>query len=119
MKDFAQAIRDAIQSTGRTALQNILMRIPDKVCAAALGLVSEKERGPVYALIAESKAERIREEIRLGARRRVTPAVRTRLIQSFLSYFRSGRTRDPRVWIRPIRPDGEGKPPRRGGLSLR
>ncbi len=105
MKDFPQAIRDAVRSTGRTALQNVLMRIPDKVCATALGLLTERERAPLYALIAESKAARIREEIRLSVRRRMTPAVRARLLQSFLSYFALGITRDPRVWIRPIRRD--------------
>ncbi len=105
MRDSAQAIRDLIRSTGRTALQNILMRIPDKVCAAALSSLGESERAPLYALMAGSKAGRIREEIRLGARRRMTPSVRSRLIRSFVSYFRAGPTRGPRVWLRPIRPD--------------
>lgn len=107
MKDSSQAIRTLIRRTGRTALQNILMRIPDKVCATALSGLTESERGPLYALIAATKAARIREEIRLGARRRMTPAVRARLIHSFVSYFEPGTTRGPGIWLRPIRPDRE------------
>jgi hypothetical protein len=105
MKDAGRAIREAIVPVGRTELQNILMRIPDKVCAAAFGELSESERSPLYALIADVKAARIREEIRLGARRRVSPLVRARLLRSFLSYFGAKPPRDPRIWIRPIRPD--------------
>ena len=104
MLDRARAIRDLIHRTEKTRLQNILMRIPDKVCAAAFSLLGETERSPLYTLIADSKAVRIREEIRLGSRRRMTPTVRARLVSSFTAYFRAGTARGPTVWLRPIRP---------------
>ena len=107
MLDRARSIRDLIKRTDRTGLQNILMRIPDKVCAAALSLLAEAERSPLYALIADSKAGRIREEIRLGSRRRMTPTVRARLISSFAAYFRTGTTKGPTVWLRPVRPKND------------
>ena len=107
MLDRTRAIRDLINRTEKTRLQNTLMRIPDKVCAAALSALTERERAPLYALIAETKAARIREEIRLGSRRRMTPAVRARLLHSFVSYFTPGTTRGPGIWLRPIRPEKE------------
>src|SRR3989304_3853972 len=98
MKDSAQTIRTLLRRTESTNLENILMRIPDKVCATAFAPLTESERAPLYALIADSKAARIQEEIRLGSRRRMTPAVRARLICGFISYFHPGLTRGPKVW---------------------
>ena len=107
MNDPVQVIRILIRRTDRTSLQNILMRIPDQVCATVLGRLTKSERAPLYALIADSKAARIQEEIRLGSRRRMTPLVRARLIRSFISYFRPGTTKGPTVWLKPIRPEKE------------
>ncbi len=103
--DFLRAIRDHLARTEQTRLQNILMRIPDKVCAAAFSILSDHARERLLALVADAKASRIREEIRLEGRRRTSPLVRARLLRSFLSYFSHGAARAPRVWIRPIRPD--------------
>jgi hypothetical protein len=101
--DPAHRIRELIERTERTMLQNILMRIPDKVCAVALAALSDEIRASAYALIADSKAKWIREEIRLESRRRTSAAVRDRLVRSFLSYFQPSARRGPRVWIRPLR----------------
>ena len=103
MKDAALRIREIVERTERTMLQNILMRIPDKVCATALAALPDESRTSMYALIADSKAHRIREEIRLESRRRTSAAVRDRLMRSFLSYFDMDAQRGPRVWIRPLR----------------
>ena len=103
MKDAALHIRELIARTERTMLQNILMRIPDKVCAVALATLPDDSRASLYALIAGSKASRIREEIRLESRRRTSATVRDRLMRSFLSYFDSDARRGPKVWIRPLR----------------
>lgn len=94
-------MRTCLSGTDATTLQNVLMRIPDKVCAVALSALPEKERTATLARMAPIKAERIREEIRLEARRRTTALVRGRIIRAFLSYF--GRARKPGgpIWIRP------------------
>ena len=102
MRDFPRALDDVLARTDTTRLQNTLMRIPDKVCAAAFSTLSEDIRGRLYALVADVKAARVREEIRLEGRRRTSAAVRGRLLRSFLGYFASGAARSPRVWIRPL-----------------
>jgi hypothetical protein len=94
-----------IARTDKTVLQNVLMRIPDKVCAAALATITEDQRAPMYSIIAESKAARIREEIRLESRRRTSPAVRMKLIAGFFSFFESGPRPRVRPYIKPIRPE--------------
>jgi hypothetical protein len=97
----AALIRDCLRGTDRTTLQNILMRMPDKVCGVGLAALAPEERDPVYALIAAPKAARVREEIRLEALRRTTPLVRGRIIRSFLSYFGKARKTGGAIWIRP------------------
>jgi hypothetical protein len=98
---IVQAIRDCVGRTDATRLQNILMRIPDKVCAVALGTMDEEKRRALYALIAPLKAARIEEEIRLEARRRTAPAVRTKILRGFLSYFGEAERLKKRIYIRP------------------
>ncbi len=97
----AAAVRQCLAGVGTTALQNILMRMPDKVCAVGLAALTEDERAPAYTLIAPAKASRIREEIRLEARRRTTALVRGRIIRAFLSYFGKAKKPVGPVWIRP------------------
>jgi hypothetical protein len=94
-------VRQCLGGADATILQNILMRMPDKVCAVGLALLPEEERGPAYALIAPAKAARIREEIRLEARRRTTALVRGRIIRTFLSYFGKAKKTSGPIWIRP------------------
>ena len=85
------------------ALQNTLMRIPDKVCAVALASLPREKRRLLYSRIAEPKAARIEEEIALEARRRTSPRVNARIIRSFLSYFGRAGQVPGRIWIRPRR----------------
>jgi hypothetical protein len=97
----AAAVRQCLAGVHPTTLQNILMRMPDKVCAVGLATLTEEERAPAYALIAPAKAMRVREEIRLEARRRTTPLVRGRIIRAFLSYFGKAKKPGGPIWIRP------------------
>jgi hypothetical protein len=103
LKGAAPLIRDCLRVTDATALQNILMRMPDKVCAVGLSALTPEERVPVYALVAAQKAARVKEEIRLEAMRRTTPLVHGRIIRVFLSYFGRARTAAGTgpIWIRP------------------
>ncbi len=101
--DFPRAVRELLARTEAARLQNVLMRIPDKVCAAAFSILTDHARQRLYALVADVKALRIREEIRLEERRRTSPLVRARLLRSFLSYFNRAGAPAPKVWIRPIR----------------
>ena len=103
----AGSVWDALAALSAAALQNTLMRVPDKVCAVALATLPREKRQWLYSRIAGPKAARIEEEIALEARRRTSPRVRARIIRSFLSYF--GRTdKVPgRIWIRPKR---DGRP---------
>ena len=103
MKDSSRSVRDLIARTDATRLQNTLMRIPDKVCAAGFSAVPEDVRDRLYHLLGNVKAARIKEEIRIESRRRTSPLVRSRLLRSFLSYFTASSPGAPRVWIRPIR----------------
>ncbi len=100
---IAPQIRACLAGTGRTALQNILMRMPDKVCAVGLAALAPQERQPYLALMAPVKAARVREEMRLEAMRRTTPLVRGRIVRTFLSFFGRARRAPGTIWIRPLR----------------
>ena len=76
MRSILRSIRDLISGTDATRLQNILMRIPDKVCAAAFPTLSDALQDRLYTLMGATKAARVREEIRIEARRRTSAAVR-------------------------------------------
>jgi hypothetical protein len=99
----AGPVWDAVAAVDGAALQNTLMRVPDKVCAVALATLPREKRMILYSRIAGPKAARIEEEIALESRRRTSPRVRARIVASFLSYFgRAGRV-PGRIWIRPRR----------------
>jgi hypothetical protein len=99
----AKAVWEAVAALRGAALQNTLMRIPDKVCAVALASLPREKRLLLYSRIAGPKAARIEEEIALESRRRTSPRVKARITRSFLSYFgRAGRV-PGRIWIRPRR----------------
>ncbi|HUI72180.1 MAG TPA: hypothetical protein VL354_16795 [Spirochaetia bacterium] len=103
MKDLERSVRDLVGSTDATTLSNVIMRVPDKVCAAAFAILSDDARARLYAVIGDTKAHRIREEIRIETRRRTSAAVRAGLVRVFLAYFRHRATAAPRIWIRPMR----------------
>jgi hypothetical protein len=92
-----------VARTHATALQNILMRMPDKVCAIGFQALPEDAREGLYALIAPRKAARIKEEIRLETRRRTSAAVKERIARGFLSYFGEAEKLKKRIYIRPKR----------------
>ena len=104
-RDVAAAVRESIEGTDATRLQNILMRMPDKVCAAGLAGLSAEKRRALNGLIAASKAARIEKEIRLEARRRTNALVRARIMRSFLSFFGRAARTPGTIWIRPKRRD--------------
>jgi hypothetical protein len=99
----ADLVKRALTGVDATALQNTLMRMPDKVCAAGFALLPPEERPPLYALLAPAKTARIEEEIRLEARRRTSALVRARLLRMFLSYFGAARATSGTIWIKPRR----------------
>ena len=101
--DFAARIWDCVSRTDRTTLQNILMRMPDKVCAVAFATLTRERQQSLYALIAGPKTARIIEEIRLESRRRTSALVRGRILRSFLSYFGLARKAGGTIYIRPRR----------------
>jgi hypothetical protein len=103
VKDASAKVWTCVGGTSRTALQNILMRMPDKVCAVALAMLSESQRLSLYTLIAGTKAARVKEEMRLEKGRRTSPLVRARIIRSFLSYFGQAAKVPGTIWIRPRR----------------
>ncbi len=99
----ARLVRACLSQTGRIALQNILMRMPDKVCAVGLAALAPEERTPCYALMAPVKAARVKDEIRREALRRTTPLVRGRILRTCLSFFGRARKTPGTIWIRPVR----------------
>jgi hypothetical protein len=103
VKDAAGQIWRCVSGANSTTLQNILMRMPDKVCAVALAMLSESQRLSLYPLIAGTKAARVKEEMRLEKGRRTSPLVRARIIRSFLSYFGQAAKVPGTIWIRPRR----------------
>jgi hypothetical protein len=103
VKDAGARVWTCVSGTSRTALQNILMRMPDKVCAVALATLSEAQQLSVYPLIAGPKAARIREEMRLERARRTSPLVQARIVRNFLSYFGQAARAPGTIWIRPRR----------------
>ena len=103
MTDWAAAVTARLGRTDPARLQNTLMAMSDKICAVALATLPEERRDAVYALIAPTKARRIREEIRLETRRRTARAVRDRIIREFLKGFDAGPKTRPTIYIRPKR----------------
>jgi hypothetical protein len=103
MSETVRAIRECVARTHATMLQNILMRMPDKVCALGFQALPESTREELYALIAPLKAARIKEEIRLEARRRTGIAVKEKILRGFLSYFGEAEKLKKRIYIRPKR----------------
>ncbi|HET6451006.1 MAG TPA: hypothetical protein VFI08_06825 [Spirochaetia bacterium] len=97
----AAPVWEALSALDGAALQNTLMRVPDKVCAVALSTLPKEKRLLLYSRIAGPKAARIEQEIALEARRRTSPRVRARIIRSFLSYFGRADKVHGRIWIRP------------------
>jgi hypothetical protein len=107
MKDHGRWMRDLLARTPSARLSNILMRIPDKVCAAGFSALPDDTQNRLYALVGGTKAARIREEIRIEGRRRTSAVARARLLRSFLAYFEHRAPRAPSVWVRPIRRRGD------------
>lgn len=99
----ADLVRACLSAPQGTALQNTLMRMPDKVCAAGLALLPPEERRAAYAVLAPAKTCRIEEEIRLEGRRQTSALVRGRLLRMFLSYFGKAHASEATIWIRPRR----------------
>lgn len=102
-RDVASVIRESLEGMEATRLQNILMRMPDKVCAVGLAALPAERRRALYALIAAPKVARIEEEIRLEARRKTSAIVKARILRSFLSYFGRAARTPGTIWIRPKR----------------
>ena len=100
---MTESLWELLGAADRTRLQNGLMRIPDKVCAVALGRLDEERRRTLYASIAGPKAARIEEEIRLESRRRTSEAVRAKIIQSFLAQFGGAGGAGVAIHIKPKR----------------
>jgi len=103
VRDPAARIWDCVSRADRTTLQNVLMRMPDKVCAVAFATLTKERQQSLYALIAGPKAARIVEEIRLESRRRTSALVRNRILRSFLSYFGLAGKTEGTIYIRPRR----------------
>jgi hypothetical protein len=101
--DYSALVWDCVSRADRTTLQNVLMRMPDKVCALAFATLTEERRQSLYALIAGPKTARIVEEIRLESRRRTSALVRGRILRTFLSYFGRARKAGGTIYIRPRR----------------
>ncbi len=98
---MVRMIRECVERTDQTQLQNILMRIPDKVCAIALCTLDEQMRFRLLGLIAPMKANRIAAEITLNARRRTSPSVQAKILKGFLSYFGEAESLKKPIYIRP------------------
>jgi hypothetical protein len=103
VKDTAGRIWACVSGADRTTLQNVLMRMPDKVCAVALSMLTETQRLALYPLIAGPKAARVREEMRLEKGRRTSPLVHARIVRTFLSFFGQATRTPGTIWIRPRR----------------
>jgi hypothetical protein len=101
VKPAAEQVWDAVRRADETSLQNILMRMPDKVCAVAFAMLNEERREALFQRVAPLKAARIREEMRLESRRRTSALVRARIVRTFLAYFGEGERPSARIWIRP------------------
>jgi hypothetical protein len=106
VKNASVLIEQCLEGVDAARLQTTLMLMPDKVCAVAFAVLGEQRRRSLCALLGETKARRIREEIGLEARRRTSGIVRARILRAFTSYFRSpsrGRKSTSTIWIRPKR----------------
>jgi hypothetical protein len=106
MNNASALIEECVNGVDAARLQTTLMLMPDKVCAVAFAALGEQRRQSLYALLGEAKAQRVKEEIRLEARRKTSALVRARIIRAFLAYFHTpGRARksSSTIWIRPKR----------------
>jgi hypothetical protein len=102
----AALVERCLQGVYGVRLKTTLMLMPDKVCAVAFSQLGEQRRQSLYAVLGQAKADRIREEIRLEARRNTSALTRARILRAFAVYFRGpsrGRTGASTIWIRPKR----------------
>jgi hypothetical protein len=102
----AALLERCLQGVDAVRLQTTLMLMPDKVCAVAFSLLGEQRRRSLYAILGPAKADRIREEIRLEARRKTSALTKARILRAFTAYFRSpsrGSAGAGTLWIRPKR----------------
>lgn len=73
------------------ALQNTLMRIPDREIAVSLMLLDEHERSMVFSHLSSAKTQRVQQEIRYQFSLDISPDRYEKIVRKFVSYFQPGK----------------------------
>ena len=93
-----------VRALPRVTVQNALMRLTDRQIALSLRYMEESDRIFLYRLLPETKVRRIREELRLQERVRITYGQYRKTINAVIDALAGGTSGGPRQsYLRPIR----------------
>ena len=84
--------------------QNRLMAVTDRELALSLMYLADSERGFVLSFLSRQKAERVREELRLQEKLRISYGQYLQAITNILERFRTaGSKKSMKSYLRPVR----------------
>jgi hypothetical protein len=107
--DPSEELARAIRSLPRVQLQNRLMRLAAREVAAAVRFLSDADRSLVFAALPAGMAARVREEIALLKRRRLSGRDRLVFVGQVLASLRQDTApRSIGSYLRPVRRDRWG-----------
>lgn len=93
-----------VRSFPRAEVQNKLMTVTDRELALSMMYLSDSERSLVLSRLGKQKAERVREELRLQEKLRITYGQYLQAVNNILEKFRfSGSKKSMKSYLRPVR----------------
>jgi hypothetical protein len=97
-----RAILEAIGGYDGVSLHNLLMKVPERETAHALGLLEERDRERILSILGPKKRVRVKEEIAYQKKLFVRKDRSDRIVQSFISRFKGGmKSGGVKSYIRP------------------
>jgi hypothetical protein len=104
--DPTEELARTIRSLSRINLQNRLMRLAAREIAAGIRLLADTDRNRVFGAVPAAMADRIREELVLMKRRRLSSRDRLVFVRQVLASLRQDAApRSIGSYLRPVRRD--------------
>ncbi len=104
MKSANDRLIERIRRLPKVQVQNTLMRLTDREIALSMRFMEDRDRSFVFSLLPGGKADRIREELKLHTRLRITMDQYQRVVGSLQQQLAgTGARESTRSYIRPRR----------------